>query len=283
MQGQRACPAKSGALNVKGHILFRLHKSLLENAINILHFWFQARSKNNLSLSKKTIYFLSFTQWLLKPLSCHSLIMSGFTTKEKWLDEAFYQHTDVVAVAKSLLGKYIITQFDGRATAGKIVETEAYRGPDDKACHAYNNRRTPRTEVMYEPGGVSYVYLCYGIHHLFNVVTGRAEMPHAVLIRAIEPTHNIPLMLQRRNRHQLSPQLTAGPGVLSTALGIHTRHTGLSLTRPESPIRIANRGCLLTDDIIIASPRVGVGYAQECALWNWRFRIKGSKWCSPAK
>ena len=202
---------------------------------------------------------------------------------DKWLDKDFYQQTDVVAVAKSLLGKFIVTNIDGATTTGKIVETEAYRGPDDKACHAYNNRRTKRTATMYEPGGIAYVYLCYGIHHLFNVVTGKTDRAHAVLIRAIEPVENTDLMLRRRKFDKVRPQLTAGPGVMSMALGITTQHNGLSLTAQNSPIRIADRGIIIPEDQIIASPRVGIAYAEERAAWEWRFRIAGSKWYSPAK
>ena len=100
------------------------------------------------------------------------------------LPPEFYQTTDVVQIARDLLGKVLVTHFDGQYTAGRITETEAYRAPDDRACHAWNNRLTPRTRVMFEPGGTAYVYLCYGIHHLFNVVTAPAVMAHAVLIRA---------------------------------------------------------------------------------------------------
>ena len=200
-----------------------------------------------------------------------------------FLDKNFYQNNDVVAVAKSLLGKYLITNFNGEATAGMIVETEAYRGPDDKGSHAYNNKRTKRTEVVFEEGGIAYVYLCYGIHHLFNVVTGKKNLPHCVLIRAIEAAENIPLMLKRRKFDLLKPQLTSGPGVMSKALGIQSIHSGMSLCHAESSIRIADRGIQITNDQIIASPRVGIDYAEECAEWNWRFRIKGSKWSSRAK
>ncbi len=203
--------------------------------------------------------------------------------KESRLGPAFYKNTDVLAVAKALLGKYLVTNFDGQLTAGKIVETEAYRGPDDKACHAYNNKYTKRTKTIFEEGGVTYVYLCYGIHALFNVVSGEKDMPHATLIRAIEPTDNLDLMLKRRKRTTIAPQLTAGPGVMSVALGIQTKHNGISLTQKSSPIWIADRGLQINVHQIIASPRVGVAYAEECALWDWRFRIKGSKWCSPAK
>lgn len=199
------------------------------------------------------------------------------------LNKSFYTGEDVVHLAQALLGKYLVTNFSNQQTVGRIVETEAYRAPDDKACHAYNNRFTNRTKVMFEEGGVAYIYLCYGIHHLFNVVTGQKGQAHAVLIRAIEPIENVSLMLQRRGFEQPKPQLTAGPGALTKALGITTVYTGLSLTVENSPIWIEDRNDKVTKDQIIASPRVGVGYAEECALWDWRFRVAGSRWTSRAK
>ncbi len=203
--------------------------------------------------------------------------------KYKKLSPTFYTREDVVQIAKDLLGKYLVTRFDGQITAGKIVETEAYRGPDDKACHAWMNRRTNRTEIMFAEGGHAYVYLCYGIHHLFNIVTGKPDMPHAILIRAIEPVENVELMLERRNLTKITPRLTAGPGSLTQALGIRTEHTGLSLVAADSPVWLEDRGEEVLDENIIASPRVGVDYAGECALWDWRFRVRGSGWVSPAK
>lgn len=192
----------------------------------------------------------------------------------------FYRRHDVVLVSTELLGKFLVTHFDGQLTAGKIVETEAYRGPDDKASHARNYRRTRRTEIMYADGGIAYVYLCYGIHHLFNVVTAGQDVPHAVLIRAIEPAENVELMLHRRGKPHLKKELTAGPGALSQALGIRTAHTGISLLEEGSPIWIEDRGVTITPENIVASPRVGVEYAGECAAWDWRFRVKGSAWTS---
>jgi len=201
----------------------------------------------------------------------------------KRLSKSFYLQEDVVQLSKDLLGKVLITNFDNQLTAGKIVETEAYRAPDDKACHAYQNRYTNRTKTMFEEGGVAYVYLCYGIHHLFNVVTAKKGMAHAILIRAIEPLDNIALMLARRDKSKVNRQLTGGPGVMSKALGITTEYTGISLLTKDSPIWIEDSGFKVEKEDIIASPRVGVGYAEECALWDWRFRIKGSKWTSAAK
>ena len=131
------------------------------------------------------------------------------------LSEAFYRRKDVVKIAQELLGKVLVTNFGGVRTSGIIVETEAYAGATDKASHAYKSRRTARTEVMYMNGGTAYVYLCYGIHHLFNVVTNIQDEPHAILIRAIEPLEGIDAMLARRGKEVLQPLLTAGPGALS--------------------------------------------------------------------
>ncbi|GJM34501.1 MAG: putative 3-methyladenine DNA glycosylase [Saprospiraceae bacterium] len=199
------------------------------------------------------------------------------------LKRDFYQREDVLQISKDLLGKYLVTNFEGQLTAGMIVETEAYRAPDDKASHAYLNRFTDRTKVMFEAGGVAYIYLCYGIHHMFNVVTAQEGIAHAILIRAMEPVDNIELMQQRRQFDRLKPQLTAGPGVMSKALGILTQYTGTSLVAPDSPIWIEDRDHIIPPEAIVASPRVGVDYAEECASWPWRFRVKNSKWTSKAK
>jgi DNA-3-methyladenine glycosylase len=204
--------------------------------------------------------------------------MTPLNTQNISISTSFYTRPDVSQIAQDLLGKYLVTAFDGAVTAGKIVETEAYRGPDDKASHAWNYRRTARTEVMYAPGGVAYVYLCYGIHHLFNVVTAGENEPHAVLIRAVEPVENLELMLHRRKKTRLDASLTNGPGALAQALGIQTKHSGSSLLSPDSLIWIEDRGDNIIPENIIASPRVGVGYAGECALWDWRFRVKDSPW-----
>lgn len=199
---------------------------------------------------------------------------------EMKLKQAFYLSPDVVDVAKNLLGKMLITRF-GSTTSGIIVETEAYAGITDRASHAYGNRNTERTRVMYEKGGTAYVYLCYGIHHLFNVVTNIKGVPHAVLIRAIEPVEGIPEMLHRRRKAELNYTLTSGPGSLSEALGIKKEHSGLLLS--SNTLWIEDTGVHYPDDKIIASPRVGVGYAEEDALLPYRFRVKGNPWTSKAK
>ena len=197
------------------------------------------------------------------------------------LSESFYYRTDVVAIARDLLGKVLVTQIAGELTSGIIVETEAYAGPTDKASHAAGGRNTPRTKVMYMAGGVAYVYLCYGIHHLFNVVTNSEGIPHAVLIRAVEPLDGIDIMLRRRRKEKLSPLLTAGPGALSSALGIDTHYTGASLQGSE--IYIEDRGIRFSSGEIISATRVGVGYAGEDALLPYRFYVAGNPCVSKAK
>ncbi|MEO5682231.1 MAG: DNA-3-methyladenine glycosylase [Chitinophagaceae bacterium] len=199
----------------------------------------------------------------------------------KRLGPAFYHRTDVVAVAKELLGKLLVTVFDGEYTAGRIVETEAYNGVVDKASHSYGGRRTTRTEIMYTAGGTAYVYLCYGIHHLFNVVTNAQDTPHAVLIRGIEPVKGIPVMLQRMKKTVLDNTVGRGPGNVSKALGISVNHTGASLFAKE--IYIADDGVIPGPLQIIATPRIGVDYAAEDALLPYRFYIKGSPYVSGKK
>jgi DNA-3-methyladenine glycosylase len=194
---------------------------------------------------------------------------------------SFYTRPDAVQVARDLIGKYLFTRIDGILTGGRIVETEAYRGENDMACHANGGRRTPRTEIMYHEGGVAYVYLIYGMYALFNIITNVAGKADAVLIRALEPVEGIPEMLLRRHHSRLTPKLTAGPGVLTRALGIKTSHYGTALT--DGLIWLEDRGEVFPEDQIIASPRVGVAYAGVDASHPWRFRLRGSPWTSPAK
>ena len=194
----------------------------------------------------------------------------------------FYQQEDVLTISKKLLGKVLCTKFDSNLTSGIIVEIEAYAGETDRASHAYNGRRTRRTDVMYAAGGTAYIYLCYGIHHLFNVVTNRDGIPHAILIRAIEPLEGIDIMLKRRNMKKLLPRLTAGPGILSQALGISIYNSGISLLDNQIWIEDNSNNSPIGDFKIISSPRVGCEYAEEDANNPWRFRINGNPWISPA-
>lgn len=191
---------------------------------------------------------------------------------------SYYSNQDVLFLAKDLLGKVLFTEIDGETTAGIIVETEAYFGVKDKASHAYGGRRTDRTETLYSHGGVSYVYLCYGIHHLFNVVTSVEDEPHAVLIRAVEPLIGKEIMEARRNMPASKPSISAGPGSAAKALGIDRSFNRKKLT--ENEIWIEDHSISYPPDEIIAGPRIGVAYAEEDALLPWRFFVKGNKYVS---
>jgi DNA-3-methyladenine glycosylase len=190
----------------------------------------------------------------------------------------FYQRSNVLQIAKELLGKIIVTKWDAVVTSARIVETEAYAGVMDRASHAYGARRTKRNEIMYAHGGSAYVYLCYGIHHLFNVVTNTDGIPHAILIRAGEPVEGVKEMLKRTGKEKLETTLTRGPGNLSRALGIYTMHSGLFL--PDKKLFIADDDFRYKKKEIAASPRIGVGYAGEDALLPYRFYIKGNPFVS---
>ncbi len=194
------------------------------------------------------------------------------------LSFSYFQNQDVNALAIDLLGKYLFTSINGQVTGGIIVETEAYKGIEDKASHAYGGRFTNRTQTMFETGGLSYVYLCYGIHHLFNVVTAPKGVPHAVLIRGLEPIEGLEIMLERRGMSVLKPNLTAGPGALAKAMGIDKGLNAKDLLGDE--IWLEDRGVHFAEHQIIASPRVGVAYAADHALLPWRYYIKGNKFVS---
>lgn len=190
----------------------------------------------------------------------------------------FYLRSNVLQIAEDLLGKVVVTKWDGIITSARIVETEAYAGVTDRASHAYGARRTNRNDIMYAHGGVSYVYLCYGIHHLFNVVTNANGIPHAILIRAGEPLLGIKEMLKRTGKKELDNTLTRGPGNLSKALGIYTQHSGYSLLNKN--LFIAEDDFSYSKKEIIASPRIGVGYAGDDALLPYRFFVKGNPFVS---
>ncbi|TSA49627.1 MAG: DNA-3-methyladenine glycosylase [Sphingobacteriales bacterium] len=200
------------------------------------------------------------------------------TTKFQKLSKDFYLRSNVIQVRKELLGKFLVTNIDGIKTGGMITEVESYNGIIDKASHAFGGRRTARTENMFASGGVAYVYLCYGIHHLFNVVTNEKNIPEAILIRAIEPLIGIEEMLKRRKKERVKPNLTSGPGSMSSALGIKISESGIDLT--ENKIFIEDRVILLTEKNIISTKRIGVDYAEKDALINYRFYIKGNKFIS---
>jgi len=197
------------------------------------------------------------------------------------LNQNFYSGSDPVIIAKALLGKILCTNFDGILTSGIIVETEAYNGRFDKACHSFIHGKTDRTEIMFGRPGIAYVYLCYGIHHLFNVVTNTEGRADAVLIRGIEPVNGIEKILERRNKTKLERAVGGGPGIASQALGITIADYGTDLT--GNKIWIEDREIPIPASQIIESSRVGVDYAGEDAQLPWRFRIKDNKFTSPAK
>ena len=184
------------------------------------------------------------------------------------LKASYYLNPDVVFLAKDLIGKTLCTRINNVLTCGIITETEAYAGVNDKASHAYNGRRTNRTETMYSKGGVSYVYLCYGIHKLFNVVTNVKGIPHAILIRAIHPTIGIEEIIERRGI-KLSKNLCVGPGKVTQALGLDLVHNNSPLTGKE--IWIQDDGIKIKASDINTGPRIGVDYAGEDAKLPYRF------------
>jgi DNA-3-methyladenine glycosylase len=195
----------------------------------------------------------------------------------KKLEMSWYLNDNVVELARGLFGKVFCTQLEGKLTKGRIVETEAYSGYNDKACHANNQKKTQRNQVMFEAGGRAYVYLCYGIHHLFNVVTNIKGSADAVLIRGLEPIEGVEHMMRRRKMSKIEKRLTAGPGVLSQALGIRMDHYGMALNSEAIWIE---EGELVPKDMVVSTTRIGVDYAEEDALKPWRFYVKENAWVS---
>ncbi|MFM7023686.1 MAG: DNA-3-methyladenine glycosylase [Flavobacteriales bacterium] len=187
------------------------------------------------------------------------------------LTPEWYQRQDVVQLSKELLGKVLCTNISGEYTSGIIVETEAYAGVSDKASHAYGGRRTKRTEVMYAQGGVAYVYLCYGIHNLFNIITNEKDVPHAVLIRGIEPLEGKEIIVQRRKVKTMK-NIGIGPGKVSQALGIDMLHNQMDLQSQE--LWVEDRGIKIPERAILSGPRIGIDYAGEDAKLPYRFWVK---------
>lgn len=187
------------------------------------------------------------------------------------LPRDFYTRTDVNEIARELLGKVLFTRFDDGVTGGIITEVEAYCGRNDKACHANNNRRTRRTEIIYHQGGKAYVYLCYGIHHLFNVVTNVEDVADAILVRSVVPFEGRQTMIRRRRLENRKGKIASGPGAMSQALGIKTHHYGVDLL--GDTIWIEDRGINFTDQQVITGKRIGVEYAGEDAEKPWRYYI----------
>lgn len=196
----------------------------------------------------------------------------------KKLPLSFYEGEDVVKISIELLGKILVTKWNGVLTSGRIIETEAYNGIVDRASHAFGGRRTARNEIMYGHAGTAYVYLCYGIHNLFNVVTNKKGVPNAILIRALDPMVGIPVMMKRRKKKHLDYTLTKGPGSLSEALGIKVANNGISLRSKE--LFIADDGFVLAKKMVGISARIGVEYSKEAASYPYRFFIKGNPFVS---
>ncbi len=191
---------------------------------------------------------------------------------------SFYNRKDPVKIARELLGKIIVTTFDGQITSGKIVETEAYVAIIDRASHSFAGKRTARNEHMYSAAGTAYVYICYGMHQMMNIVTNEKGIPDAVLIRAIEPVKGIDIMLKRTGKNKLDKTLTRGPGNVGKALGIFKHHSGLFLLGEE--IYLLDNGEKIPDENIGISKRIGVESAGADALLPYRFYVKGNKYVS---
>ena len=189
----------------------------------------------------------------------------------------YFFRQDTVELARKLLGCLLVHRTSDGVAGGMIVEAEAYVGAVDKACHAYRNR-SERTEIMYHDGGYAYVYLIYGMHYCFNVVTGPSGEGNAVLIRALEPVFGLELMCKRRKTNQLR-NLCSGPGKVCQALAITKGEYGLDLCNPASPLSLV-RFRNIPDNWIAESPRINVAYAEEAAAWPWRFYVKDNMYVS---
>jgi DNA-3-methyladenine glycosylase len=195
---------------------------------------------------------------------------------------AFFQRSDVLLTARELLGKHVCTLLDGELTTGRIVETEAYRHEGDPSITLHLQRKARQAQALYQPGGHAYLYTVYRVHTLFNITAHDADHPDAILIRAIEPLEGVEVMLRRRGLAKVARNLTAGPGVLSQALGLTPALNGEPLTGPR--IWLEDAGENISEENIVASSRVGLEYAgDEAVALPWRFRLKDSKWTSPAK
>lgn len=192
----------------------------------------------------------------------------------------FYCREDVVQVASDLIGKELYSNVGGHLCAGTIVETEAYRGPEDRASHAFNNRRTPSNEIMYSSGGKVYMYICYGIHDMLNIVTGAEGCSHAVLIRALEPHTGIEHMRERRNLFNNDRRLCQGPGSLAKAMGLNKSHNGTDIL--SDMIWIEDSGNSYSTDEIKASARIGLNFEGPYKSIPWRFCLRGNIYVSRA-
>ncbi len=196
----------------------------------------------------------------------------------KKLPLSFYSRKDVVSIAKDLIGKIIVTNFEGIITSGRIVETEAYIAFTDKASHSFSGKRTPRNEHMYSAPGTAYVYICYGMHQMMNIVTNDFNIPDAILLRAVEPLQGIDHMLERRGKKKSDKTLTRGPGKVGKALGISKFHSGFSLLGNE--IYLMDDHFKISPAQIGESPRIGVESAGKDAKLPYRFYFKGNLYVS---
>ena len=198
------------------------------------------------------------------------------------IPNSFYQRPDVLAIARELLGKHVCTCLDGELTTGRIVETEAYRHEGDPSITLHLQRKRQQAQALYRPGGHAYLYNVYRVHTLFNLTTHDAAHPDAVLIRAIEPMRGLDVMLRRRGLAAPARNLTAGPALLSQALGLSPALNGEPLTGPRIWLEDASE--IIEEESVIASSRVGLDYAgAEAVALPWRFRLRDSKWTSPAR
>ncbi|OAQ38223.1 3-methyladenine DNA glycosylase [Pedobacter psychrophilus] len=193
------------------------------------------------------------------------------------LIQSFYDSDDTLKMAKDLIGHFLYTNLDGNITGGMIVETEAYMGVTDSSCHTFNNRKTNRNATMYCQGGVIYMYVCYGIHDMLNIVTGSEGDSQVILIRAIEPLTGIEIMKERRGDVPLK-RLTKGPGSLAKALGLKRIHDGISLT--EDKVWIEDQGFKVEPENIIETARIGLGCPEPYFSIPWRFFLKGNVFVS---
>ncbi|MET4083863.1 DNA-3-methyladenine glycosylase [Pedobacter sp. UYP30] len=193
------------------------------------------------------------------------------------LNDTFYKRDDTVEMAKELIGKFVYTNIDGEITGGMIVETEAYLGATDSGCHSFNNKKTPKNATMFNNGGVAYMYICYGIHDMLNIVAGAEGTAEAILIRAIEPTEGIDLMQIRRGNVLLN-RLAKGPGSLAKALGLNKTFDNISLL--GDVLWIEDEAIKIVESDIVASPRIGLGCPEPYFSIPWRFFLKGNKFVS---
>ncbi|EEH97493.1 MULTISPECIES: DNA-3-methyladenine glycosylase [Clostridium] len=199
------------------------------------------------------------------------------------IEKEFYNQ-GAIEVAKGILGHYLVREVNGLKIRTKIVETESYIGSTDKACHAYNYKRTDRTKPLFEEGGIAYVYFIYGLYHCFNIVTNIKEEPEAVLIRAVEPLDNFEYLSNIRfnkNYNELTNaqkrNLTNGPSKLCSALSI-TREDNYKKLYIDSRLYLEYN--YEKNIEIVETTRIGIDYAEEAKDFKWRFYIKNNPYVS---